>query len=508
MSSSGNKAILGDIASRTDEWLASEQAKLVLMSMPDMMFILDGQGRYVNYHAGRTEDLYVPPEVFLGKRVEEVLPARIGGLFQEAYQRALGSEEVQFVEYGLPLRGEIIWFEARFVGMKDDHVLVIVRNIHEAHQIKTRFEENEARFRALVSNVPGAIYRMRCDAHWTTAYISDAIEAITGYAASEFISSNIRSFASVIHPEDRVRVAREVQEALAQDVPFELEYRILHATGSIRWVTDRGQRVPFEDESERLVDGVILDTTEWRSVQQKLLVNRQMASVGALAAGVAHEINNPLAIIMANLEYALEELNELGLSFTQEPQLEEAVGDVRMAVGKIGDSVDRVRRIVGDLRSFSDAAEQHAARVNVERVLEWAIQRLEELPTLEAKVERVFETVPSLWANELGLLQVFSHLLANAAHALTGRGEGSIEVRLFEDKERGAIVVEVIDTGSGMSEETMDHMFEPFFTTKGVGGGTGLGLFVSRGIVQGLGGEIEVESALDEGSTFRVLLPV
>jgi PAS domain S-box-containing protein len=258
--------VVEDHLSRSDV-PSLEDARLMLMAMPDLTFRFDRQGHYLGYVKGLGEDLYAAPERFLGHRLDEVLPAQPGKRLREAIEEALRSQQMQIVEYMLPIDGHLTWFEARFVPMVNDQVLAVVRNVHEAHQVRMRLQESEARFRALVSNVPGAIYRMRVDAHWTTSFISDAIEDIAGYPASDFWENAVRSFASVIHPEDRARVAREVQEAVDKGTAFDLEYRVLHRSGALRWVSDRGQAVPVEDSTEAFVEGVILDMTEWRNVQ-------------------------------------------------------------------------------------------------------------------------------------------------------------------------------------------------------------------------------------------------
>jgi CheY-like chemotaxis protein/two-component sensor histidine kinase len=226
--------------------------------------------------------------------------------------------------------------------------------------------------------------------------------------------------------------------------------------------------------------------------------------VGTLAAGVAHEINNPLAWITSNLHFALEELGRLrietGLSALDE--MSEALTDARTGA-------ERVSTIVRDLKLFSRAQDEQTGLVDVRRVLESAITMARNEIRHRAHLERRFDDVPLVKGNEGKLSQVFLNLLINAAHAVP---EGdvarqAIVVSATQDA-LGRVVVSVRDTGQGIEPDVLPHIFDPFFTTKPVGQGTGLGLSICHSIVSSLGGSIGVESTPGRGSTFKVTLPV
>jgi PAS domain S-box-containing protein len=152
---------------------------------------------------------------------------------------------------------------------------------------------SELRFRSLVSNIPGAIYRCLCDANWTMDFISDAIQDITGYPAAGFLNNCIRTYASIIHPDDRETVAQLIQEALDNRHPFILEYRIIHADGSIRWLYEKGQGYMGEDSKAIWLDGAIFDITQRKQAEEKIRENEERFRL--LVEGV-----KDYAIIMLN----------------------------------------------------------------------------------------------------------------------------------------------------------------------------------------------------------------
>jgi nitrogen-specific signal transduction histidine kinase len=246
----------------------------------------------------------------------------------------------------------------------------------------------------------------------------------------------------------------------------------------------------------------VRDLTERKHLEGRLLRADRMASLGTLAAGIAHEINNPLAFTIANLQLLeAEVLPGLGLSASQYEDVHKLVDDARLGAG-------RVRDIVRQLKMFSRAEEDaRPEAVDVHRVLETAISMASNEIRHRARLVRDY-TEPAPWvsANEGRLGQVFLNLLVNAAHAIPEGGVERNEIRLVTRAHSEGVAIEVHDTGSGIPAENLERLFEPFFTTKPVGVGTGLGLSICQDIVTGFGGRMEVRSEVGKGSTFRVLL--
>jgi PAS domain S-box-containing protein len=243
----------------------------------------------------------------------------------------------------------------------------------------------------------------------------------------------------------------------------------------------------------------VRDNSEQRQTEAHLVATDRMASVGTLAAGVAHEINNPLAAVIANLELAINDVQALRLPPESADLLEE-LKDAREAA-------ERVRLIVRDLKLFSRAEEDRRGPVDVREVLESTLRMAWNEIRHRARLVKTYDDVPTVVANEARLGQVFLNLVVNAAHAIpAGRAETN-EIRLSTRWENERVTVEIADTGAGMPGEVLRHIFTPFFSTKPAGVGTGLGLPICRRIVEDLGGEIRVKSREGLGSTFTVILP-
>jgi len=267
---------------------------------------------------------------------------------------------------------------------------------------------------------------------------------------------------------------------------FEISYRAIVEQGSAPAVFTR-----------MLV--VISDIT----MRARLMVSDRMASLGTLAAGIAHEINNPLAYVTGNLEAMAETLETAqGASTAVDCEaLGAALRDAR-------DGAERVRKIVHGLRSFSRSEAEKRVPIALSGVLEAAIRLTGNEVRHRAQLVRELRPTPLVVADDGRLTQVFINLLVNAAHAIpAGRSdENCITVRTRSD-DQGRAVIEIEDTGKGMTPEVQARVFDPFFTTKGVGEGTGLGLSICHGIVIGLGGQISLESAPERGTVVRIVLP-
>ncbi len=327
---------------------------------------------------------------------------------------------------------------------------------------------------------------------------SPRMRQVFGYDETQALSFDW--WESCVHPADRDRVVNSLQDAIIERRrTWNETYRFKRKSGTWATVVDRGHLLFDETGSPARLIGELSDVSGQMQLQARLALTERLATVGTLAAGVAHEINNPLAWITSNLHYVTEELARAA-----QPGLE----DVLAALNDARSGADRVSTIVRDLKMFARAQDEQTALVDVRRVLESSITMVRNEIRHRANLERRFEEVPLVRGNEGKLSQVFLNLLINAAHALP---EGdvanqTIVVSTSVDP-RGNVLVQVRDTGRGIPPEVLPKIFDPFFTTKPVGQGTGLGLSICHSIVSGLGGTIQVESAPGRGTTFRVSLP-
>lgn len=263
-----------------------------------------------------------------------------------------------------------------------------------------------------------------------------------------------------------------------------------------------------------------------KAMQAQIIQQEKMASIGQLAAGVAHEINNPMGFITSNLtslgKYAerldtyiaalqkslaecpnhpdLDELDKL----RQKLKVDYIMSDVNELINESLDGANRVRRIVQDLKSFSRVDQAESSHVNLNECLDTTINiawnELKYISTLE----RQFGEIPEINCNPQQLNQVFLNLLVNAAQAMEKQGVITVKTWVEPDW----VCVSIADTGKGMPEEVRKRIFEPFFTTKPAGKGTGLGLSISGDIIRKHHGDISVDSEPDKGTTFTVRLPV
>jgi len=240
---------------------------------------------------------------------------------------------------------------------------------------------------------------------------------------------------------------------------------------------------------------------EREALEAQLVVAGRMSSVGTLAAGIAHEINNPLAYVASNLGFVADQLQMPWEEVTPELRVE-----VDQAFADAREGVDRIRAIVDDLRTFARGRDDEPQPVDVRRAMRAAATMVRHELRGRARLELELSEVPPVQASEARLCQVFVNLLVNAAQATPAGDPDAHPIRLRARLRDGEVLAEVRDAGSGIAPEVLPRVFEPFFTTKGTGG-SGLGLSVCHGIVTAIGGRIEAESEPGRGSVFRVRLP-
>ena len=266
----------------------------------------------------------------------------------------------------------------------------------------------------------------------------------------------------------------------------------------------RASARPLRDDGGAVAGAVAVarDVTKERLASEQLMVSDRMASIGLMAAGVGHEINNPLSAVVANLEMASAEVETLIARVGRE-QLGELPEEIREAL----DAAERVRRIALDLRLFSGGQADANTPVDVEQVLESSLRMASSQVRQRARVVKEYGRVPLVSAAEGRLGQVFLNLIVNAAQAIPEGDVERQELRLSTAVDaNGRVVVSVRDTGSGIPPNVMAQLFTPFVTTKPAGVGTGLGLSICQRLVSAMGGSIWAESEVGRGTVFHVAL--
>ena len=349
--------------------------------------------------------------------------------------------------------------------------------------------------RQLMERLPeGVIIHRDGTVAWANASLLESL----GLARLEDVVG--RHLLDLVPPEDRAALAAAMASARPKQVSdVRVEYRVRRPDGTVRWLeAGTAQNVEFEGAPARLV--VLRDVTVQRRFEEQLALADRLASLGTLAAGVAHEINNPLAYAHTSLEVATRELVALGEP-ARTARAEEAIGWARQGT-------ERVRTIVRDLKTLSRAEEEPLEAVELSPLLDSTLAMAASGIATKARLERSYQaTLPALGTRgRLG--QVFLNLILNAADAIPEGAPERHHIRVSTaDGPGGTVVIAIADTGSGIPEALASRIYDPFFTTKPVGSGTGLGLAVCHRIVAQLGGEIRFESRPGAGTTFRVTVP-
>ncbi len=251
---------------------------------------------------------------------------------------------------------------------------------------------------------------------------------------------------------------------------------------------------------------------ERKKMQEQLLISERMASAGLLAAGVAHEINNPLAILVSSLELAAQQLDTIVANESREASPARAAKllvDLATPLRDAQEAAERVRLIVRDLKVLSRSSDTESrGPVDIQGALESAIRMASNEIRHRARLIRDYADVLPVCGNESQLFQVFLNLIVNAAHAIPeGHAESNEITCVVRMEPRDRIAVEIHDTGAGIPADALPHIFDSFFTTKAATHGTGLGLAICQRIVSEHKGEISVQSKVGVGTVFRTLLP-
>jgi PAS domain S-box-containing protein len=386
-------------------------------------------------------------------------------------------------------------------------VPAVERELREASERRARRKAEESlaaseiKFRRIVETAHEGIWLL--DREGRTTYMNRRMADMLALDPSETADADLVSFlaeAKVVET-----ITRYLHGKTEGTQTFRTQCRLRRKDDSALWGMLAFHSIVDEDGGCLGHLATIFDVTEHRRLQEQLMVSDRMASVGILAAGVAHEINNPLAAVLTNLHMAAESVTSLAVAPQSEPTRNEIEEELRDAV----EASERLRDIVRDLKIFSRTPETSLGPVDIRRILESSLRMAWNELKHRARVVRKLAPVPLVHGDESRLGQVFLNLIINAVQAMEEGHAGANTITIATSLDaRGRVEVEVADTGSGMSQDVLGHLFTPFYTTKPVGVGTGLGLSICNRIVQALGGEITVESEVGKGSSFRVFLPV
>ncbi|PCH62907.1 MAG: hypothetical protein COC04_05040 [Gammaproteobacteria bacterium] len=655
-----NHQFIHELRDKNTEMAESEaRLRTLVETIPDLIWLKDPDGKYLSCNQHFERFFGAKEADVIGKTDYDFVDKDLADFFRakdqaamDAQQTTSNEEEVVFADDGHrailhTLKTPMHNNQGKLIG-----ILGIARDITDRKQTELDLHTATQRYGTLIENVPGITYHCACDEDWTMEFISDEVESITGYPASDFIANKIRTYASIIHPDDVQLVDETVQIAVAKKQPYTIEYRIVSADDEIKWQYEKGRGVFDGNGDLYRLDGVIIDITErkqaetevgqlrsylsniidsmpsiiigvdivgtvtqWNNgaeqamglttneavgqplrevfprlavempkvqeainsrqqqsdkkrsyfhdgvhtyedviiyplvangvegavirvddvteqvrLEEMMIQSEKMLSVGGLAAGMAHEINNPLAGMMQTAHVMINRLTNKNVEANQQAakaagtsmeaiyDFMEQRGIVRM-LNAIRDSGERVAGIVDNMLSFARKSDDVYSTHDINELLDKSI----ELSSTDYDLKKQYDfksiviskeyedDVPLISCDGGKIQQVLLNLLRNGAQAMHEAGIEQPEFRLhtYYDAEQDKVCIKIKDNGPGMDEEIRKRIFEPFFTTKPIGIGTGLGLSVSYFIItENHGGKMTVESTVGVGTTFMISLPM
>ncbi len=427
-------------------------------------------------------------------------PALVDLGFAEIPERALGGETVDAGEIHVrdPVSGRGLYLHAIASPIADEAGVTVsaVAVVHDrtpqriAEELRRKAETG---FRSLLDALPDLAVVLR---DGRVVYANALVTKLCGFATElEVVDLPIEDALLAQDPEAVVAHLAAIERGEPRP-PIDVVARFADQSSHVLELLC----VPVQFDGQPAILCVGRDVTERKLLQAQLAATDRLASMGMLAAGVAHEINNPLTALVSSLDF-LNEALEAHPALAADADFVDLLLTSQEATG-------RVREIVRDLKLFSRPDEERRGAVDLAAALESTVRLARGEIRHKAKLVKEYHETPTVDGNAARLGQVLLNLVMNAAQAIpegeTDRHE--IGLKTCQDDE-GNAVVEVRDTGRGIPPEDLPRIFEPFFSTKPIGVGTGLGLAVCQRIISAMAGRIEVQSALGQGSTFRVVLP-
>ncbi|WP_224372501.1 hybrid sensor histidine kinase/response regulator [Hyalangium versicolor] len=359
---------------------------------------------------------------------------------------------------------------------------------------------SRASFRELIEQLPDGVCVFD---DGRISYVNPALVTLLGCSSpAELLGQEVRELAArFFHPEERKEALRQLDASTDADArePFR-ELRLVRATGEL--IPAELARFPVVFEGQPCTMCIARDLTERKQMQAQLVLSDRMASLGMVAGMIAHDINNPLAYVLANLHILESDvLPRISMTVSERDEVRSMLSDAQLGAA-------RAREIVQQFRLFSRGEKElRRETLEVHQAIESALRLASNEIRHRARLVRDYGEPMRVMANEVQLGQVLLNLLVNAAQAIPeGRVERN-EIRVLTRLRGAEAVVEIHDTGVGIPSDRQERVFEPFFTTKPAGVGTGLGLSICRSIVTSLGGRLELESEVGRGSIFRIILP-
>jgi two-component system cell cycle sensor histidine kinase/response regulator CckA len=386
----------------------------------------------------------------------------------------------------------------------------------DKHELEARLAHRERWFSTTLQSIGDAV--IATDLGETITLMNGVAEELTGWKREEAIGRKFDDVVRLVDAsgtrlESPVRTAFE--KAVAVHLPASTDLLLKNGTA----VSIDDTAAPIVDAKGKVLGGVMVfrDVTERRKLERELIQSERLTALGTIAAGMAHEINNPLSAVILNAGYGIE-LLQSALALLADAkgkgnvsgggQVLGALWGLQDTLEDVNKNAERVRAIIHNVRRIVRAERTYKTTLHLIDVLDVAAKMSWNTIRHHARLVKDYGTTPRVEANEGQLTQVFTNLIVNASQAIGDGDAERNEIHLTTRTDSaGRAVVEVRDTGPGIPPHVIPRIFDPFFTTKAIGVGMGLGLSICHGIIVTAGGEITVDSELGKGTTFRITLP-
>jgi PAS domain S-box-containing protein len=478
-------------------------------------------GKSLDQIVGRTDFDFFPAELAAKYRADDQTVMESGKPLEIVEEHQTPSGAKIYVQV---VKTPIYDFQGDIIGTQ-----ILFWDVTEKKRAEEAVSESERRYRQLTEAALDAI--VVADQQGYVTLFNRAAERTFGYSAAEMVG---QSLTRIMPEEFRDRHGRGLLHYVATRQP-----RIVGRTLELRGRRKDGAEFPLELSlsaidlgGEMQFLGAIRDLTERNRMRDMVMQNEKLASIGLLSAGVAHEINNPLAFVANNL-VVLQRDNKALMALIDiyegaRDRLAQVEPGAARRAGELADQIDlpyvrenldrvltrtregvqRVTRIVQSLRGLARTTKPELEDAHLPDIVDMSLDLIRgRLQRRGIAVELDYGPSPKVRCVTTQLGQVMLNLLVNALQAIEASGKPEGRIRIATRNVNGELIIEVSDNGTGIDAEHLPKLFDPFFTTKPVGEGTGLGLSISHGIVAGHGGRIEVDSRPGEGTTFRILLP-
>jgi two-component system, NtrC family, sensor kinase len=446
----------------------------------------------------------------------------------------------QYLREHLTANGTKVFVDVSISPLKNDqnqmtHVVKSAQYVTDPKQMEKEHLQPEEQYQRMVNYASDSIFVVQDQ---RLKFSNPKTHEITGYPAEELAKTPL---IDLIHPKDRDMVSQGYKTRLNEKRYSDtLTFRIITKTGKEVWTQLNTAPITWQGKSATL--NVLRDISQLKQVEEEkkrmeaqLLHSEKMASIGQLAAGVAHEINNPTGFVSSNLKtlsdyirdirdlseeyrqlvsnlkqhtgngglFAVSEQVNRITAMEEEVDLDFVLKDVLELIEESREGTERIKKIVLDLKDFAHPGEDKPSLADINHNMDSTVNVVWNELKYKADVIKDYGDLPRIQCYPQLLNQVFMNLLVNAAHSINERGEIKIQTRA----KNGNVEIKISDTGSGIPKENLARIFDPFFTTKEIGKGTGLGLNVAYNIIKKHQGRIDVKSDVEKGTTFIIRIP-